>query len=239
VESKITGERLLYTGDFKSRPSPINEPLEPVTCDVLVIEATYGRSKYVFPSEEQVLTTAFHTLRHWLSKGERPVVQGWRLGKSQEILHYLLTEGFDVAVEESAHKVTEVYEQAGVKFPGRFQLFNSHWPEGQVIICPPGRHSAALLGKFRGKRFMGLTGWSVNGHHGWGWGRRGDASLPYSDHADFNDLVDYVQRVQPRQVYTVNGFPELATHLLQLGYPAVHLDGNGPPQCAGFQMRLL
>jgi Cft2 family RNA processing exonuclease len=239
VESKVTGERLLYTGDFKSRPSPINEPLQPVPCDILVIEATYGRSEYVFPCEKQVLTTAFNTLRHWLSKGEKPVVQGWRLGKSQEVLHYLLAEGFDVAVEESAYKVAEVYEQAGVKFPGRFGLFNRHWPEGQVIICPPGRRSAALLRNFRGKRFMGLTGWSVNGGNGWGWGRRGDASLPYSDHADFNELVDYVRQVQPSQVYTVNGFPDLAAHLRKLGYPAVHLDGNGAPHCDGFQLRLL
>ena len=69
VQSRITGERLLYTGDIKTRPSPINEPLEPVPCDTLVLEATYGRPQYIFPCQERVLETANQTLRAWLSKG--------------------------------------------------------------------------------------------------------------------------------------------------------------------------
>ncbi len=237
VESKATGERLLYTGDIKVRPSPVNEPLEPVACDVLVIEATYGRAEYNFPPEEEVLTTAYSTLRTWLSRGERPVVRGWRLGKAQELLHHLLTAGFDVVLEDSVYRVAEAYQQAGVEFPGEFGTLNGHWPEGQVLICPPGRSGSASLSQFRGKRSMELTGWAVSG--GPSWGRRADASLPYSDHADFNELVDYVQRVQPKQVYTVNGFPDLAAHLRHLGFPAAHLNGKGQPEDAGFQMKLL
>ena len=66
VESKETGERLLYTGDIKSRTSPTNEPLEVVPCDTLVIEATYGKPEYVFPPQQQVLETAFKTLESGL-----------------------------------------------------------------------------------------------------------------------------------------------------------------------------
>ena len=239
VESKATGERVLYTGDFKTRPSPINEPLEPVPCDTLVMEATYGRPEYTFPAEEQVLDTAFRTLERWLAKGERPVVLGWRLGKSQELLHHLLAQGFEVVVEESAHRIAERYQQAGVSFPGAFLPFNvnGQWREGQVLIAPPGAKTTHMLGKGKGLRFMELTGWAVNGRRPWG--RRGDADLPYSDHADFNELVEYVGRVNPQQVYTVNGFPELAAHLRSLGYPAVHLDAKGKPDAAGMQMRMM
>ena len=237
VESKATGERLLYTGDFKVRPSPINEPLEPVDCDVLVIEATYGREEYTFPPEEQVLSTAYNTLRQWLSRGERPVVRGWRLGKAQELLHHLLDAGFDVVMEDGAYRIAETYQQAGVEFSGEFGILDAGWPEGQVLICPPGPKVAASLARFKGKRSMELTGWAVAGGHRWG--RPADANLPYSDHADFNELVDYVQQVQPKQVYTVNGFPDLAAHLRHLGYPAAHLNGKGQPEDAGFQMKLL
>jgi Cft2 family RNA processing exonuclease len=237
VESRVTGERLLYSGDFKTRPSPVNEPLELVACDVLVMEATYGRPEYIFPPEEDVLRTAFATLRHWLARGERPVVQGWRLGKCQEVLHHLLTAGFDVAVEESAYRVCVTYQEGGVSFPGNFHCLDGQWPEGCVGVCPPGRKSSSALDRFRHKRVMELTGWAVGGGHHWG--RRGDASLPYSDHADFNDLVAYVQQVQPKQVYTVNGFPDLAAHLRKMGYPAVHLDGKGQPVDVGHQMKLL
>ncbi|MFQ6030849.1 MAG: MBL fold metallo-hydrolase RNA specificity domain-containing protein [Dehalococcoidia bacterium] len=237
VESKTTGERLLYTGDFKSRPSPVNEALEPVSCDTLVIEATYGRPEYTFPDETQVLETAFRTLRSWLSQGHRPVVQGWRLGKAQEVLHHLLAAGFDLVVEESAYQVAEAYQVAGVQFPGQFRPFDGTWSEGQILICPPGKSSSEALKNIRSPRVMELTGWASNGRRRWG--RRGDASLPYSDHADFNDLVSYVKRVQPREVYTVNGFRDLAAYLRNLGYPAVHLDGKSEQQGPGFQMKLV
>ena len=84
---------------------------------------------------------------------------------------------------------------------------------------------------------MELTGWAAGADRPWG--RRADSSLPYSDHADFNELVEYVGLVGPKQVYTVNGFPELAAHLRQLGYPAVHLDSRGRSVDAGFQLKMM
>ena len=237
IESKRTGERLLYTGDFKSRASPTNEPLEHVSCDVLVMEATYGQPKYTFPDEEQVLATAYRVLRSWIEKGEKPVLHAWRLGKAQEVLHLLLGQGFDVAVEESVYQAARIYEEGGVSFPGELRSYDGRWSEGQVLICPPGKRGQANLNGIRGLRIMQLTGWAADSQNHWS--RWGDASLPYSDHADFQELVDYVTRVQPKQVYTVNGFPELAAHLRHLGYPAVHLDSTGRPVDAGFQMKLL
>jgi len=237
VESKSTGERVLYTGDIKVRPSPTNEPLEPVACDTLIMEATYGRPQYTFPDQDQVLSTAFNTLRTWLSRGEKPVVQAWRLGKSQEILHHLLSQGLDVVVEDGIFQVAQCYQESGVIFPGEVRLFDGQWPEGSVLLCPPGRRGRVSVEGFRGLRFMELTGWAFDGRSRWG--RRGDASLPFSDHPDFNELVEYVKQVQPKQVYTVNGFPELAAHLRGLGYPAVHLDGKTGQQDTGFQMKLL
>ncbi len=236
VVSKATGERLLYTGDIKLRPSPTNEPLETVRADTLVIEATYGRPEYVFPPQERVLETAFRTLRAWLSRGERPVVQGWRLGKAQEMLHYLLTEGFNVVIEEGVYQAVQAYQQAGVSFPGQVSPFTGEWPEGTVALFPPGNR-ARVLREFRGRRVMELTGWAASDSRRWGsWA---DASLPYSDHADFNELVAYVEAVQPSRVYTVFGFPELAAKLRGLGYPAVHLDRRGRARDAGFQFRLV
>jgi len=236
IVSKETGERLLYTGDIKSRPSPTNEPLEVVPCDTLVMESTYGRPEYVFPEQEQVLDTAYKTLRMWLSRGERPVVKGWRLGKSQEILHHLLAQGFDVMAEESIYLGTQVYLDAGVKFPGHVRMFEGEWPDGWVLLFPPGKKREVLKG-FSRKRTLELTGWAVGGNTPWGWAA--DASLPYSDHPDFNELVEYVKAVGPKQVYTVNGFPELAARLRELGYPAVHLNARGHKQDAGFQMKLV
>ncbi len=236
VVSEATGHRLLYTGDIKTRPSPTNEPLEAVQADTLVIESTYGHPDYVFPSEEQTLAAASRTLRAWLSRGERPVALGWRLGKAQELLHHLLADGFEVVAEPGIYQAVEAYREAGVNFPGRVAAFDGHWPDGAIALFPPGRSTQSLRG-YRHIRTMELTGWAVSDspRH---WRRQADASLPFSDHAGYDDLLAYVEAVKPKRVYTVYGFPDLAAKLRAMGYPAVHLDGKGSGG-AGFQMRLV
>ena len=237
VVSGATGHRLLYTGDIKTRPSPTNEPMEPMEADTLVIESTYGRPDYIFPPQEQTLATASQVLRAWLSRGERPVVLGWRLGKAQELLHHLLSDGFEVVAEPGIYHAVEAYREAGVEFPGRAAAFAGHWPEGAVALFPPGRSIASIKG-YRYLRTMEMTGWATSGaHRPWRW--HADASLPFSDHADFNELLAYVETVKPQRVYTVYGFPDLAAKLRVMGYPAVHLDGKGTPSSTGFQMRMV
>jgi Cft2 family RNA processing exonuclease len=236
VRSEATGERVLYTGDIKTEASPTNEPLEPVPCDTLILESTYGKPSYVFPPQERTLDSAFRVIESWLERGQRPVIQVWRLGKAQEIFHHLLARGFEVMLEDSVAGITQRYLEAGVSFPGGFVPFHGAWAEGKVLVCPPVRGDKLGLGEIRGKRYMELTGWAAA--DGRGWSRRADASLPFSDHPDFNQLVAYVKQVAPKRVYTVNGFPDLAGHLRGMGYPAVHLDGKARSN-AGFQMDLL
>ena len=100
------------------------------------------------------------------------MVQGYTLGKSQELLSHLLGEGFDVAVEESIFEKALVYRDAGVNFGGRFQRFTGDWPEGSALLCPPGRRSKDAVKGFRRVRTMELTGWALGG--GRHWGRRGE-----------------------------------------------------------------
>jgi Cft2 family RNA processing exonuclease len=48
-------------------------------------------------------------------------------------------------------------------------------------------------------------------------------ALPLSDHAGFDDLVEYVQRARPKIVYTVHGNGGFAQHLRRQGIEAHHL----------------
>ena len=244
VESKATGERLLYTGDLRVQPSPVNEAHQQVPCDVLVIESTYGRPDYVFPPQEEAIATAMRVVAQWLEQGAVPVVLGWRLGKAQEALFYLLSSGFRVACEASVYEIAQKYEAAGVEFPGEYRGCDGKFRDGEVLLFPPGKKSRETVHQItperRAVRYLELTGWAAGaGVKPWGRGRPGDASLPYSDHADFNDLVAYVDAVRPRQVYTVFGFPDLAEHLRRKGYSAIHLGKNATAADRAFQMPLL
>ncbi len=244
VESKVTGERLLYTGDLRTQPSPINEPHEAVPCDVLVIESTYGRPDYVFPPQEEAIGIAMRVVAQWLNEGALPVVLGWRLGKAQEALYHLLAAGFRVACEESVYEIVRKYEDGGVRFQGEYRMCDGDIRNDEVLLFPPGKKSRETVNRVKPDRKpvrnLELTGWAAGtGVKPWGRGRPGDASLPYSDHADFNDLVAYVEAVRPKQVYTVFGFPDLAEHLRRKGYSAIHLGKNATEADRAFQLPLL
>ncbi|MER3420999.1 MAG: hypothetical protein C4290_10955 [Chloroflexota bacterium] len=68
-------------------------------------------------------------------------------------------------------------------------------------------------------RLAFISGWAVDP---WVRFRMGvDAAFCLSDHADYDELLEYVRRVNPRRVYTVYGFAvDLATDLRSYGYDA-------------------
>ena len=50
-----------------------------------------------------------------------------------------------------------------------------------------------------------------------------DAAVPFSDHADFDQLIEYVERAKPSRVYTMHGTSEFARQLRSRGVEAEHL----------------
>ena len=63
------------------------------------------------------------------------------------------------------------------------------------------------------------TGWALDGSAKYQYGC--DAAFPLSDHADFPDLLAFVDQVQPKLVYTLHGFAkEFATTLRARGIEA-------------------
>ncbi len=55
-----------------------------------------------------------------------------------------------------------------------------------------------------------------------------DAAFPLSDHADYDDLLEYVRRTGARAVHTMHGFAdEFARDLRRLGYWAEPLREPG------------
>ena len=72
------------------------------------------------------------------------------------------------------------------------------------------------------RRVAYLTGWAY--HPGARNIYRGcDLVLPWSDHADFDDLMRTATESGARQIYTVHGPAHFAAHLRTLGLRAEHL----------------
>lgn len=212
------GESFLYTGDFKLRPGLSAEPCCPPRADVVVMETTFGLPRYVFPPTEKVLADIVHFCQSAVEEGEVPVLFGYSLGKSQELLAGLAHAKLPVMLHPQTQKITRLYEKLGQPFPD-YRPFTVTEVKGHVVICPPQSAHSAWLRRIKPRRTAAITGWAVD--PGAIYRYQCDAAFPLSDHADYNDLLRFVERVQPKRVFTVHGHvKEFARTLRERGIEA-------------------
>jgi Cft2 family RNA processing exonuclease len=218
LEARSEHGTLLYTGDFKLRPSLAAEPCAPVRADVLIMETTFGLPKYAFPPDEQIERDIVRFCQQALDDKVTPVLYAYSLGKTQELLQIVGRAGLPVMLHAHGFRMTQRYAELGMKLPP-FAEFDPHHHAGHVVIAPPMTGATEPLTWINPKRTAIVSGWALDGRATYQYGC--DAAFPLSDHADFPDLLALVERVQPRTVYTVHGFAkEFAATLRARGIEA-------------------
>jgi Cft2 family RNA processing exonuclease len=213
------GETLLYTGDFKLRSSLAAEPPEVRRADVLIMETTFGLPHYRFQPEAQVRDDILNFCRESLAAKATPVLYGYALGKSQEILRGLADTGLPIQLHRDVRKMTKLYEKLGMTFPP-LEAFDADAGRGHVIIAPPNSLKTMQKLALGTIRSAAITGWAMDSSCRYRSGT--DAAFPLSDHADYDGLLELVKAVQPKKVFTVHGFArEFAQTLRGQGIDAI------------------
>jgi Cft2 family RNA processing exonuclease len=207
------GETLLYTGDFKLRPALTAAPAELPHADTLVIESTYGNPAYRLPPRAETIAEFFALVRRALAEEKTPVIQAYVLGKSQEITRLLTGEGIPVLQHGSIYAVSRMYEELGCPL-GRFERYRGRAGPGWAVIVPPGAPPGEIAQPVR----FALTGWAMD--RGAKYRLGVDHAIPLSDHADYDELIEAIDRVAPRIIYCTHGPESFAERLLDLGYNA-------------------
>lgn len=191
---------LLYTGDFKTRPNLVAEPCVFPRADVLIMETTFALPRYVFPPSAQVHAAIIDFCRETLAGQVTPVLLAYSLGKSQELLQLVGGAGLPVQLHRQAHTLTRLHADLGVRLPP-FAEFSPERHRGHVVIAPP---QSEILSLIHPRRTAVATGWALDPGAIYRYGC--DVAFPLSDHAGYDDLLAFVDRVQPRVVYTLHGF---------------------------------
>jgi Cft2 family RNA processing exonuclease len=213
------GERFLYSGDFKLKAGRSVEATEVPESDVVVMESTFGKPGYVFPSAEEVIAQIRGWVRGAWEDGLVPILFGYAIGKSQELLAHLEDLGGEILLERRVFEVVKLYEELGVRFPP-YQLYRpGQAHDRSVLICPPGCRRSQELAAIRNRRTAYISGWALDRGAAWRFGTH--TCFPLSDHADYPDLLEYVRRTGAREIYTVHGFAdEFAADLRLRGFQA-------------------
>jgi Cft2 family RNA processing exonuclease len=217
---------LLYTGDFKLRKSLTVESAQPKPADVLVMECTYGQPIFRFPPWERVGEELLDRVSQAIRAGRQPIVMGYSLGKSQEITRILTGAGYPVTLHGAIWSIHQIYERFGVPLGAvrRYAAADFHGAtaldlsERGVLIGPPSVARSAFVTRFINPLRIVLTGWGLLDNARYRYGV--DHALPLSDHADFDELLELVERVHPKKIYTHHGFKEFADILRSRGHDA-------------------
>ena len=217
-----SGARLLYTGDVKLRRGWARPDTVIPRAEVLVMETTYGRPHFRFPDTDSVVEAIARWCRRALDSNVTPVLLAHALGKAQEVMVSLRPYGFRFALEERCMPYADVYRAQGVDLPDYCLLDGDPEPDRVVIVPPAGKDQVRRLSRYRTAL---VSGWAQDPTF---WRMFGaDCAFPYSDHCDFDELLDLAARSGADQVYTVHGFTaEFARTLRKKGLRASPLHVN-------------
>ncbi len=200
---RTENDSLLYTGDFKLRRGQSAEPAEWTAASTLIMETTYGIPRYRLPPTEEVIAQIIAFCRDAIENDEVPVLLGYSLGKAQEILCALAGADLTPMLHGSVYQMTRIYEQYGQEFC-HYLRYHPNDLAGKVLICPPSANRSRMLEKIPRKRVAMISGWAVDPNAIYRY--QVDAAFPLSDHADYDDLLRYVELVGPKRVFTLHGF---------------------------------
>lgn len=202
---KSDGATLLYTGDYKLRQGLSSERCELLRADTLIMETTFGLPQFRFPPVQQVVADLLKFVQETLEDGGIPVLLGYSLGKAQEILCALGTAGYPVMLHKAVHEMTEAVNSLLGDLPD-YRLFDAATAKGHVLIFPPSHGKSLALKKLKVCRTAMFSGWAMQS--GAKYRYQVDEVFPLSDHADYPELLETVDVVNPRRVYLVHGYTQ-------------------------------
>ncbi len=219
------GASLLYTGDFKIRTSRTAETARFAQAGTLIMETTFGLPRFRFPGTIKVRNALIRFCRGCLDEGEVPVLVAYALGKAQEIMAQLRDAGFSWGLHPACFEMTAAYEAQGIRFPPYTSFGDGADPAGKVLIVPPNAVRSQMVRRIKARRLAMCTGWAFT--PGAKYRYQVDEVFPLSDHADYAELLEAVDRVQPQLVLTTHGYAaEFACDLRERGIEAWSLGAD-------------
>ncbi|MFD1254380.1 Ribonuclease [Devosia equisanguinis] len=205
VRLERCGERVVITGDYKRLPDRTAERYEPVACDLLVTEATFGLPVFQHPRASEEIG---RLLKSVATQPERCHLVGcYALGKAQRVIALLRDAGWDqpIYLHGAMIRLCALYEELGVSLGELIPA--TGMPKaamaGQIVIAPPSAIRDRWSRRFPDPVVCQASGWmSVKQR-----ARQALVELPLviSDHCDWGELNASILESGASTVWVTHG----------------------------------
>jgi putative mRNA 3-end processing factor len=226
----LVDNKIFYTGDISLRKRAFLKKPEIPKVETLIIESTFGKPEYKFPPVDQVIHQVNSLISEMYTRGIPVILMGYSLGKAQ-ILTSLFGTWKPLIVHDDVYQFNEIYKNFGIILEDSISLSNAKEKEmlnkkPWILIYPltngKQKFIAYLKEKF-GAVTIGFSGWAVNKSYCHVMNL--DYVIPFSDHCDFDELIEVVKTSKPEKVFTTHGFQnEFARYLNYIGFNAEAID---------------
>lgn len=193
---------VLYTGDINCVDTLISEKADEVECDTLIIEATFGNPAYIFPRREKVYSEIIKWTLERINDGKIPIFHVYAAGKAQELIKIFNSfTNLDILTHPRISKINKVYSEEGISL----EFLDISDESTEVIkekscICITYPTDKEL--NFENGAEAVATGWTTRKVF------NSSTAFPLSGHADFKQLIRFVEKTGARTVYVYTGFKD-------------------------------
>ncbi len=215
---------LIYSGDINLKELPTAETISIKHCNVLVLKCTFGLPEYIFPRFEESIEPLIKFIGAALSSNSTPILMINAMGVAQDIIKALGDNGFKLRLHKSIYNVTKIYEGLGVNF-GDYELLESGNIEEKVVIMPLGKIDSDNLHEIKSKQSAIIVESGTEELSSITSEFNADKAFTFSTRAGYDELLEYVEKVNPEKVYLIDKYTnEFAKTLQNNGYEAIALE---------------
>lgn len=206
---------ILYTGDYRTPPSPVTEGFaHPKKVDYFITEATFPLPIYKWKPHEIVFEEIRTFAIESLNEGATPVFFCYNLGKAQEVMHALAPLKLTTQIHGAGKQLCDVYTEFGYDL-GNYEAYSrASVQDHNVLITPLSSLEQPMIRNIRKKRLAYVSGWAAHESRRVQLGV--DKLIVLSDHIDFFELIKICEKIEPKMVYiTHTPNPKVVQHFLQ------------------------
>ena len=205
-------QRVVVTGDYKTKPDSTVQPFELVPCDLFVTEATFGLPVFQHPEPQAEIAKLLAAMQ---THPERAYVIGaYALGKAQRVIKLVREAGYQepVYLHGALTNLCDYYRDEGIDLGLLENMLTKTKEElkGSLTIAPP----SALKDQWSRRLPDPVTGYAS------GWmsvkqrAKQSLVEMPLviSDHADWNELTATIKATGAETIWITHGREEALVH---------------------------
>ena len=220
----------LYTGDINCVDTLTTKPAQPVPCDFLIIEATYGHPSYVFPPRDTIYADIIRWTMTEIGENRLPTFQVYSSGKPQDIVRlFNVYTKIPVVCSPGISRANRVHNENGF----RLEYLDSSTPDGRHALKRRGCVYVTTSRRDHVPRNASravATGWALREAF------RSFTAFPLSSHADYNQLLQFIAAAKPKAVYVFTGYIDVLSAQIErkLGIKAGPLPAHAQTKLLDF-----